>query len=199
MARRSDHSREQIHELALSAAERLVSEDGIKALTARKVASEIGYTVGTLYLVFDNIEDLILQLNGRTLDAMYDWVLARHLSSSDREVALIALADAYIEFAEQHIARWNLLFDYRAGNNHTLPEWYLEKLGRLFGLVESTLGNGNSDTETVRAARVLWAGVHGICLLKIRQQLDLAGGQSTREMTRLLIHNFLGGMPISEP
>jgi hypothetical protein len=35
--------------------------------------------------------------------------------------------------------------------------------------------------------------VHGICTIKIRQRLDLAGGQSTAEMAQMLIENFLKG------
>jgi hypothetical protein len=41
--------------------------------------------------------------------------------------------------------------------------------------------------------RVLWASVHGICTLRIRQRLDLAGGQTTKQMTHTLIENFLRG------
>ena len=43
-------------------AERIVAEHGHSGLSARKVASAIGYTVGTLYLVFDNLDDLVLQV-----------------------------------------------------------------------------------------------------------------------------------------
>ena len=71
MARRSDHSREELREMALSAAEQIVVEQGYEGLSARKVASAIGYTVGTLYLVFENIDDLILNINARTLDRLH--------------------------------------------------------------------------------------------------------------------------------
>ena len=52
MARRSDHSREELREMAITAAEQIVVEQGYEGLSARKVAAAIGYTVGTLYLVF---------------------------------------------------------------------------------------------------------------------------------------------------
>lgn len=71
MARRSDHSREEIRAMALAAAQQIVTEQGFAALNARKIASAIGYTVGTLYLVFKNLDDLFLQLNARTLDDLH--------------------------------------------------------------------------------------------------------------------------------
>ena len=79
MARRSDHSREEIKEMALNAAMEVLEQEGPKGLSARKVASAIGYTVGTLYLVFKNQQEMVLQLNARTLDDMDEW-LERHSS-----------------------------------------------------------------------------------------------------------------------
>ena len=72
MARRADHSREELCEIAMQAAERIVETDGLRALTARNVADAIGYSPGTLYNLFANLDELILQLNGRTLDALHD-------------------------------------------------------------------------------------------------------------------------------
>ena len=71
MARRSEHSKEQIRDMALEAAETIVATDGLAGLSARKIAKQIGYTVGTLYLVFRNLDDLVLHVNARTLDAMF--------------------------------------------------------------------------------------------------------------------------------
>jgi AcrR family transcriptional regulator len=197
MGRRSDHSREEIHQLALQAAEALVAEGGYQALSARKVARRIGYTVGTLYLVFDNLEDLVWQLNGRTLDVLHQRLIDRLSQGASGEVALKQLAFAYIEFAQTQTARWGMLFEYAGGSESDLPEWYQEKLGRVFGLVEQALQGplAGCDPNTLRrASRVLWASVHGICLLRIRQRLDLAGGQTTEEMTQMLIEGFLAGM-----
>lgn len=196
MARRNEHSREEIREMALNAAEAILAEEGYKGLTARKLAAAIDYTVGTLYLVFENLDDLVLQVNGRTLDALHEWLAARRGGLGEPGAALLALADAYIDFAEDRTSRWNLLFDYVAEKGNVLPDWYLAKLGRVFGLVEEALRplvRSHSDLEVQQAARVLWAGVHGICMLKIRQRMDLAGGQSTSAMAHMLIENFLRG------
>ena len=57
MGRRSAHSRDEIRDMAISAASKIVEKQGFQSLTARKVASEIGYTVGTLYHVFRNFDD----------------------------------------------------------------------------------------------------------------------------------------------
>lgn len=182
--------------MALGAAETILEEEGYKGLSTRKVAKAIGYTVGTLYLVFEDQVDMVLQINGRTLDALYEWLRARRGNAVTSREMLLALADAYIAYAETETPRWNLLFEYVAAEGSELPDWYQAKLGKVFGLVEATLkplADHRSLQEIQQAARVLWASVHGICTLKIRHRMDLAGGQSSGEMARMLIDNFLKG------
>ena len=74
MGRRSDHSREELEEMAIDAAAKIVETEGFQSLTARKVASKIGYTVGTLYHVFRNFDDLVIHLNARTIDEMAELI-----------------------------------------------------------------------------------------------------------------------------
>jgi len=49
MGRRNDHTRKDIKEMAISASLELIEERGFSGLSTRKVASKIGYSVGTLY------------------------------------------------------------------------------------------------------------------------------------------------------
>ena len=197
MARRSDHSREELHQLALQAAESIVSAQGYKALSARKVATKIGYTVGTLYQMFTNLEALSLEINGRTLDELHIWLSQQIQGEARGKNTLHILASAYIDFAMQHLHRWNMLFEYVADEKNEQPEWYLLKISRMFQLIEENLpaiDQSKTNYTDEQLSRVLWASVHGICLLKIRQGLELSGGLSTKEMTDILIDNFLNGL-----
>jgi AcrR family transcriptional regulator len=164
MARRNDHSREEIRQMALTVAETILSKEGHKALSARKVAKAIGYTVGTLYLVFENLDDLVLQIDARTLDALYEWLRARRASDAGAQECLVALSEAYIAYAETETARWNLLFEYIAEQGNELPAWYQAKLNRVFGLVEAALAplaGHRTKHEIEQAARVLWPACTG--------------------------------------
>ena len=105
MAKRNEHSLEEIKALIIHAAEEIVIQDGFSAIKARKVASAIGYTVGSLYMVFTSLSDLVMQLNVRTWDA-----LAAHLSQpdvKDQPVFLESLARDYLQFAHQNFNRWS--------------------------------------------------------------------------------------------
>jgi len=196
MARRNDHSRDEIKEMALAAAEKIISTEGAKGLSARKVAAAIGYTVGTLYLVFDNLDDLILQLNARTLDRLHDRMLEDQARHSDPLERLLQLGHTYISFADEEPHRWELVFEHRLPEGQQPPDWFREKVARMFALVEAylqPLASNRSSREIKQAAAALWSGVHGICILAISKQLDVAGVESVQELTQSLMSNYLKG------
>ncbi|MEM9289303.1 MAG: TetR/AcrR family transcriptional regulator, partial [Pseudomonadota bacterium] len=70
MARRSDHSREEIAALAIASAKKLISENGIEEASIRKVAGDIGYSPGTLYNVFEDFYEIIIAVAEGVLDEM---------------------------------------------------------------------------------------------------------------------------------
>ncbi len=196
MARRSDHSREEIREMALNAAEQLVMEHGYEYLSARKVASAIGYTVGTLYLVFDNLDDLITQVNGHTLDRLYQRMVDDQVPCPDAHDCLLQLGQTYIQFAIDDPHRWSMVFDHRNTEANSIPDWYQTKIARMFTLVEEglkPLASHRSADDIDQATRALWGGVHGICILALTDNLGIAGVDSAQDLTRSLMSNYLKG------
>jgi len=201
MARRSDHSREQIREMTLAASEEIIATQGHQALSARKVAGAIGYTVGTLYLVFENLDDLILQVNGRTLDRLYELIVEDQRHCADAEACLFQLGHSYIRFADAEPYAWQLIFEHRLADDREPPDWYQEKIAHMFALVEeriAQLAAHQSDKEIAQAARALWGGVHGICILAITHTLGAAGVDSVQAITYTLMNNFVKGF-VSTP
>lgn len=196
MARRSDHSREEIKEMALQAAEEMILQDGKNGLSARKLAQAIGYTVGTLYLVFKNLDDLILHVNARTLDRLYAEISSNLQTTQDSQIALMQMAHTYIAFANKEPLRWKTVFEHRAQLEDEAPDWYSERVSKMFSEVEkhlSALAPHKTDKDIKNTARALWGGVHGICILGISGNLGIAGVDSVEELTQSLIQNYLKG------
>jgi len=196
MARRSDHSREELREMALSAAERIVAEHGYEGLSARKVAAAIGYTVGTLYLVFENIDDLILQVNARTLDRLHARMADLQANTANPHEYLVQLGQVYIRFADDDPHRWAMVFEHRLADDREVPAWYHDKVMRMFAMVEAglePLAGKRSPQEITQAARALWGGVHGICILALSDTLGITGADSVAKLTTSLIGNYLVG------
>src|SRR5210317_2427063 len=196
MARRSDHSREELKEMALSAAEKIVVEQGYDGLSARKVATAIGYTVGTLYLVFENLDDLILHINARTLDRLHASMIESQAQCGDASNCLLQLGQVYIDFADEDPHRWAMVFEHRFSEDQVVPAWYRERIARMFALVEEALeplAEQHTRAEVTQASRALWGGVHGICILALAGNLGVAGVDSVQDLTQTLITNYLRG------
>lgn len=195
MARRNDHSREELQAMALSAAEQLLDEQGGAALSTRKVATAIGYSVGSLYLIFKNLDDLCWQINARTLQGLK---LALDEAAADQpaQLRLKCYAQAYLNYAQQWPHRWALLYEHRSPEDLDAPEWLHEAIADLFGRIEQTLRElktDESDEEITLAARTLWSGVHGITMLKLRDKLYLGADAGPELMCESLIDRYMTG------
>ncbi len=194
MARRSDHSREELYDMALEAARQIAEKEGLRGLKARRIARDIGYTIGTLYNLFEDLDDLIVHLNGRTLDDLYR-ACARVKLNGDPDAATRALAESYIQFTRDHPKLWNILFEHHLPDGRELPEWHREKILQLLGLVERALAPlfpAGQEVERHHCARVLWSSLHGICSLKSTEKLIKT--ESVEAMSDTLISNYLAGL-----
>lgn len=196
MGRRNEHTREELREIALQAAEHLVAERGLAALSTRKVVGRIGYTVGSLYMVFRNLDDLIAQMNERTLESLQDCLTASVVDRPPPAAAIRALAQAYIRFALTQSNRWLAIYQHRMPQDQPMPESFTDKVARMFELVQQQLALLCPDrpaADTALAARALWSSIHGICILGFDQKLEIAGGRSLQDVTGSLLENYLTG------
>lgn len=194
MARRSDHSREELHELILESARKIAEKEGLRGLSARRIARDIGYTIGTIYNFFTNLDDVIVHMNGRTLDTLYKYLITIPLEG-EPEDRLISIAERYIKFVSDHPKLWSVLFEHHLPEPHSNPDWYYEKIARLRDLIEEALAPlfpPGAEMDRLQSARILWSSVHGICTLAVTEKL--AASASVTVMTKSLIKDYLAGL-----
>lgn len=193
MARRSEHTSEQLKEMILQASEILVAEDGVEALTVRKVAFSIGYTVGSIYMVFANMSDLIMHVKARTLERLTRQ-LHRVEPGDGVEQHLRQLAFAYLRFARQNYHCWQIIFSNL--ENKTVPVWYQQKLDAMLVPMETVckqLLPEQSEQQIQQAVRVLWSGLHGVCLASLNGSFGEDGVESAKRSAVLLVDHFIRG------
>ena len=196
MGRRSSHSPEELRGLILRATSELVERDGYAGVSAREIARSIGYSAGTLYNCFDHLDDLILHVEARVLDDL-DQVLAAVVRTSTPEDHVRRLALCYLAFTLERPKLWNLLFEHHLPPSMVVPSWYQDKLNALLARVESALrplAAKTNEAELQRAARVLWAGVHGITSLATAEKLSNVTHDTAQRLVDDLVTNYLAGM-----
>lgn len=196
MGRRSSHTPEELRELILDASTSLISEGGLAGLSAREVARRIGYSPGTLYNVFENLDDLVLHIEGRIIDE-----LARELEGVSREGTpkdqALALGRAYLKFTSENPKLWNLLFEHHLPPGSDVPQWYQHKLDGLMQRVEAVVAESLPDRkpeDVRRSAHVLWAGVHGISSLATADKLSVVTKDGAGNLVDLLVSTYFDGL-----
>lgn len=195
MGRRSVHTPEELRELILKAATELIESGGLAALSAREIARAIGYSPGTLYNVFENLDDLVLTIEARLLDQLSAQLVEAMNSAPPREKVFV-LAHSYLRFTHRNPKLWNLLFEHHMPAERAIPAWYQGKLESLMGLVEDALVprlGGTTNADIQRAARVLWAGVHGITSLSTADKLSNVTAEAAQSLVDDLLHTYLRG------
>jgi AcrR family transcriptional regulator len=197
MGRRNQHSREQQKQMALDAADALVAAEGLAGFSMRKVALAMGYTVGNLYLLFGNQDDLLAEVSLRTAGDMQEYlegVAARPKTPLER---LQAIAAGYISFAQKHSNRWRLMFEHRMPPEKWDHAGLDAQQAALFTFVEGHLRPllPEASTKQLRAAATaLWSSVHGLCVLATTGKLNWSGLKDVRPLSDLIVRSFVNGL-----
>ncbi len=180
--------------MALAAAREIAEAEGLRGLTARRIAGRIGYSVGTLYNLFEDLDELIFRLHVTTLDDLHE-ACALDRRTGEPEADLRALGQAYIGFTGEHPRLWDLLFEHRLPEGRPLPDWYLEKVARLLVLVEAAIAPlfaPGQEVERLHSARVLWSSLHGMC--SVASAGKLAETETLAAMADSLVRNYVAGL-----
>lgn len=170
----------------LDIADRIMREEGLAAVQARRVTKEADCSVGTLYNIFKDIDGLILAVNTRTLQALGASLGIAAKASAGKPIVdrLLALALAYRDFAVANRSQWRGVFLHALPDGMTAPESYLGLQVELLSLIEHCLDHVISDAgERHTAARALFGSAHGIIMLALDNKL---GGAEPDELERQL-------------
>ena len=183
MGRRSDHSRDELEKLIVAEGHRLMAETGFAAFSAREVARRVGYSVGTIYNVFDSLDHLLVAINSRTFELWTDYLQQRVEGSSDDRIR--ALVQAYFDFAREHPKLWMAIYDHRLPGEMALPGSDMEKRRALTQIVFNEIARhlpAMAESDIEHLARSLIATVHGHCTYELNGSFALMGEKEPVEL-----------------
>jgi AcrR family transcriptional regulator len=197
MGRRSTHTPQQLRALILDAAQEIIDAHGLAGLSAREIARRIGYSPGTIYNMFTSLDDVVLNVEARVLDALDKRLSDVQQGGDTADCRVIQIAQAYLAFTQENPRLWNLLFEHHMPAGTDLPVWYRQKLEGLMGHVERALGSHfppGREADCHRASRALWAGVHGITSLSTADKLSVVTTETAGRLIDDLVGTYLVGM-----
>jgi AcrR family transcriptional regulator len=182
--------RAELKELMIAAAEEILATEGLKALQARAIAAKVGCAVGSLYNVFGDIDELILEANSRTLAMLSRWLTDASAKAAGQgaEAQLLALSYGYLEFATLHLRRWKAVFEHVLPYDKAVPAWYRQGQGPLLGKIGDALPDWMTADGKALMAQTLFSAAHGIVSLALdRKLVDEFDRARTEKQLALLV------------
>lgn len=193
MPRRLPHDHDEMRARAVAAARADVVADGLAGLTARRIAGALGCSVGSLYNLFVDLDDLVLHVAATVVDDMHHALFDAPLSADPAE-ALAELALRYVRFAAEQGHLFAMVFEHVPGHERPTPRWHLDRIERLVDAVRAVAApalaaRGGGDPRL--DVEVLWAAVHGIATLAQKDKLGFVATTTPEVLVRRLIFTFL--------
>lgn len=193
MARRNDHSHQEIRDMALDNVKIFLDDHTHHELSLRKLAKSIGYVPSTLVNIFGSYNLLLLRAIAQTLDELMQQVHLELEKSSTPEGSLQTIAYCYYDFAQQHPNRWQLVFQHNM-NGEELPDWQENRINQMMSVLEDILKAINpskENAEIVQSSRVIWASVHGITLLSLDDLFFSSSPINGHQLITNLLSNYI--------
>lgn len=195
MAGKTAQRRQALRDRLIDIAEDTIARDGMAAIKARDLAKQADCALGAIYNVFDDLNDIVIAVNGRTFRRLGRVVAnVNRAASPDAPVEqLIAMSDAYLQFAIDHPKLWRSLFDLRISGARDVPAWYLEELMQLFSEIAGPLAKifpEKTPRDLDLIVRTLFSAVHGIVLLGVEDRASGVPRADLQAMIALLLHRF---------
>jgi AcrR family transcriptional regulator len=155
----------------VKAARVVIKREGLRGLDVRKIANEIGCSIGTFYNLFKSLDDLVVHFNSVTLDLLEDALTVGITNKDSDKTVLKKICCNYLQFSRENTSEWLLLFEYQI--ERPTPIKYQQKIDRLFTKIQKLIHPifGGSPDKMDDVVKVLWSSLHGICSLILRDKL----------------------------
>lgn len=168
MKRRDTYHHGDLREALLGAADSLLAEAGVEALTLREVVRRAGVSTGAPYNHFADKAALVAALARRHLDALDAQFQAVVATTDDPQAQLRALGATYVGYALDHPAAFRLMFRPEKGSPFTATTDHAQEpvFGVLVRVVQACRAVASDAAVTDEAATLAaWSLVHGLAAL----------------------------------
>jgi AcrR family transcriptional regulator len=194
---RREREREEVRKKILDAARDLFTAEGYDKVTMRRIAEVIEYSPTTIYLHFEDKDDLVRALceadSGRLLEAMQG--VAPPLDPIEE---IRQLGRAYASFGLRFPNHYRFMFMTPAAKQEPIEGDNAGALsfGRLLDAVRRAQAKGRlRPIDALAAAQILWTTIHGAVALLITVPCECwPHGPAAPDLVDQVIENNLRGL-----
>lgn len=190
-------AKNSIQEVLIDKGRKLIQEKGYDALTARKLSESSGYSVGTIYNQFGNMDNYILLQNYITLDELYNF-LQKARPAKTAYVRINNFLDAFVTFVMNNPQIWFLLFTFHLKRNpHELSKIYLRKIAMILKVPNAAFAEmfpSLSKKEKNVLLQALWMSVFSLSSFLSCENTYNFSKKSKQAICKTMLNAFLCGI-----
>lgn len=166
LQQRKERERAGRHRLILTTARELAEAEGWDAVTTRRLAERIEYSQPVLYSHFRGKEEIVgaVALEGFAELTAALTAAQTTAPTAARPTPALAVATAYVGFAERHPAVYDAMFSL-AGGLPFADEATPAPLREAFAALRDVFGPLAAGTDPELFTEVAWAALHGLVTL----------------------------------
>ncbi|MCH8553976.1 MAG: TetR/AcrR family transcriptional regulator [Schleiferiaceae bacterium] len=177
ISERKAKEKEELKSLILRAAKKLFVEKGIEQTTIRKIANEIEYSVGTVYVYYKDKNDILYDLHTQGFKHLGGEMKVL-FNVADPMERLKALGRVYLQFAMENPDMYDLMFSMKAPmeflDSVHKEEWNEGKstFDVLRATVHQCMEKGHFNGHQLEPLSFcIWSMVHGMASLHISHRI----------------------------
>lgn len=161
----------------LNAARQVLVADGYRNFSLRKVARQIDVSATSIYLHFENKDDLVHTLMEEAIERLNKRLESRVKNVEDPIEKLQVLAREYADFALDHPREYQVIYLSSSDEMSRYPREKFRKARKGYKIVSAVLEEGvhagliNEERPQV-ASYTFWAQLHGVMSVVLSKRLD---------------------------
>lgn len=164
------------HRIVDAAREVLLAE-GYRNLSLRKIAGSIDVSATSIYLHFENKDDLVHTLIGESIERLNNQLEVAAAKQGDPIAKLERLAQAYVRFGMKHPREYQIIYLVSSDEMARYPKKKFREARKGYEIVINVLEEGKEAglTEEPKpriAAYTFWAQLHGVMSVVLSKRLD---------------------------
>ena len=196
IAERKEREKLEIKELILLKAKEIMVNEGQEKLSIRKIAAAVEYSPATIYLYFQDKDEIIYEMMQFGFGMMAKYFDA-DLQEQNAAVRIRKVGEGYIRFGMENPDWYDLMFNSDKPMKHIekcMEDW--DEGMAMFNFLTITCREaiqqlGLKDLEDRILALQLWSCVHGLVNLAQSERLEIVERNQTKELISKTLDSML--------
>lgn len=191
IAERKLRQKEEVRLSILNAAWKIVDEEGWQALSIRKIAEAIEYSVPVIYDHYPSKEAILLELTKQGFQILNQELLKARRRYPEPHKQIEAMAYAYWEFAFENKAHYQVMYGLGMPSCEAVST--IEELSEFTTLLMEPIkamiaAAANPKADAFLKLHTFWSMLHGLISINM-----MNNNEHKQELNQLVIQDFING------